>query len=485
MEVKLTEFKKSLLLILDGWGYRKEKQYNAIANANTPHYDYLIKKYPSSLLSACGENVGLPRGQFGNSEVGHMHIGTGTLIDQLFNQINKTIYSGDFKKRFQFIESCNGTVHLIGLVSNGGVHSHLSHWVELLEQYADKPIVLHLFTDGRDCSPQAALKDLQVLFDVVDSNPNHQIGSLGGRFFGMDRDNRWERTQKAYDTIVESITLTSMNPSDYVKKAYQQGLSDEFIEPVSFQKIDISQDDIAIMMNFRPDRMVQITSMLMNKMQVYTLSDYNLKTDYIYKIDPPTVCLGSILSDLNLKQSRIAETEKFPHVTYFLNGGRHDPYPGESRFLVPSPDVKTYNLCPKMSCEEVTEHIIQQMEYSCDCIIANYANADMVGHTGDYDATISAIEHIDKCLQRIYEHAEKYQYELLICADHGNAEWMYKPENGTQITSHTSSPVPFLYCGNGNLKPRGTLQDILPTMLNIMNIAIPEQITGSNLWKEK
>lgn len=478
------DYNRLAVIILDGWGVRKETRYNAIASAHTPFWDYLKDKYPTSLLSACGEAVGLPRGQMGNSEVGHMHIGTGQIIPQSLLQINQAIAQGGFSKTISGMVQKHapvGLIHLVGLISSGGVHAHIDHWSEVLNTLRDYDVRLHLITDGRDTSPNMALRELNPFISQL--LPHHQVASISGRFYAMDRDQRWDRT----DHAVKAISGDLYDPLDhedvlqYIEKSYQIHLTDEFILPKSFLNTPIQENDLMLMMNFRPDRMVQLTQRLKDKLPVMTLTDYHLKTDILFPKKSVDICLGSIISDAGLSQSRIAETEKYPHVTYFLNGGYDAPFINENRILVPSPKVTTYDQAPKMSVAEVTKQILKQIKSGTDCIIANFANADMVGHTGNFNATVEAVESIDHYLAMVYEYCKTHHYELMICADHGNAEWMYRPEDQINMTSHTPSMIPFIYCKDVVLRSRGSLVDILPTMLTAMNMRIPTQIMGKNL----
>ncbi|MAJ81469.1 MAG: phosphoglycerate mutase (2,3-diphosphoglycerate-independent) [Legionellales bacterium] len=475
---------KSAVLILDGWGIRKESRYNAIATAHTPNWDYLTSKYSMSLLSACGESVGLPRGQMGNSEVGHMHIGTGQIIKQALCRINESISSGQFEELLEqqfYRHKGFDKVHLVGLASNGGVHSHLDHWLASLSVLKNIPTRLHIFTDGRDTQPKVANKELQKLIELVNQNNNHLVQSVSGRFYGMDRDKRWERTNLAFDAINGHCFTNDQDVLSYIEKQYTMNITDEFIEPKSFLNEKVSSNDLVIAINFRPDRMVQIASKLKNTTPLISFTDYKLGNAVLFT--PPKVkhCLGSIISSNSLSQVRIAETEKYPHVTYFLNGGVDDTFDKEKRLLVSSPKVKTYDECPQMSCEQVTQHVITEMKKNTDCIVANYANADMVGHTGNFDATVKACEWLDRCIGEIYNANKKCNYELFICADHGNAEWMFRPESKTIMKSHTPSLIPLMYCRPGMLKQKGRLSDILPTLLTAMNLSIPTEIMGENL----
>ncbi len=472
------------IIILDGWGVRRETRYNAIASAHTPFWDYLKGQYPKSLLSACGEAVGLPRGQMGNSEVGHMHIGTGQIIPQSLLQINQAIADGEFSKRMSSTVKKHapiGVIHCVGLISSGGVHAHIDHWFETLRTLSDYDVRLHLILDGRDTIPNVALRELQPFINQL--LPHHQVASISGRFYAMDRDQRWDRTDHAVKAISGHLydPLNHEDVLQYIESSYQNDLSDEFILPKSFSNTPVQDNDLMLMMNFRPDRMVQLTQRFKDQLPVVTLTDYHLKTDILFPKQPVNVCLGSIIANAGLSQSRIAETEKYPHVTYFLNGGHDRPFLNEQRILVPSPKVTTYDQAPKMSIDEVTQKILQQVKLGTDCIIANFANADMVGHTGHFNATIEAVESIDHHLAMVYEYCKTHHYQLMICADHGNAEWMYRPEDQINMTSHTPSMIPFVYCKDVTLRPKGTLIDILPTMLTAMNVRIPTQIMGKNL----
>ena len=477
---------KIALIILDGWGYRKESKHNAIAEANTPHWDALVAQHDMSLLSASGRSVGLPKGQMGNSEVGHMHIGTGQVIEQDLVRINQGCESGELGQRL--MARLKGkkprTIHLVGLYSDGGVHAHASHWHALLAELQGYDVLLHPILDGRDTATKVALADIAKLDKQIQKNANHRLATLAGRFYAMDRDKRWERTDCYVDVLKETKATSQLSPLDYIRSSYKEQQTDEFILPASFIDFDIHPDDCIITLNFRPDRMIQLVERLRSLASVICMTDYGCDLPVIYENKTVDVCLGSIFEQEHLSQLRVAETEKFPHVTYFLNGGRRTPFEGEDRILIHSPKVKTYDLQPEMSASMVCDKIIEAMDQGVNGIFANFANADMVGHTGNFKATIQAIEALDDCLGKIIAASQVSGYQIIITADHGNAEWMKRPENGEIVTSHTCSAVPFITNTSHKLKAKGGLCDIAPTILDMLAINVPTQWHGKSLLKK-
>lgn len=475
--------KKIALIVLDGWGYRKEARYNAIKKAHTPHWDQLLKSHDLSLLSASGSSVGLPKGQMGNSEVGHMHIGSGQIIQQDLVRINQACQSKEIGAMLQqqIDHFKPKTIHLVGLYSDGGVHAHMNHWHAVMEHLKDHNVYLHPILDGRDTAQKIADKDIKQLEIKIKNNAKHRIASLSGRFYAMDRDKRWERTDQYVDVLKGLTNQLEIKPSKYVEFSYKNGQSDEFIVPAQFESYSIDKDDLVITLNFRPDRMVQLVDRMTPNVNVLCMTDYGCGVPVLFAKQTIDSCLGSVFEQEKLTQIRIAETEKFPHVTYFLNGGRRLPFADEQRALVNSPKVATYDEKPEMSAFEVCDKIIDAMTQNINGIFANFANADMVGHTGDFDATVKAIEAIDICLGKLIEASEKYGYQIILTADHGNAEWMKRPEDGEVVTSHTCSAVPFITNTQHKLRLKGSLCDIAPTLLDMLSIQPPDTWDGKSL----
>jgi 2,3-bisphosphoglycerate-independent phosphoglycerate mutase len=502
--------KPLVLIILDGWGYREEVNYNAIAQAHAPQWQDWWQNYPHCLLDASGSAVGLPADQIGNSEVGHMHIGAGRIIRQDLSQINHDIEKKTFFNLPSLVKLCQnvkakGTrLHILGLVSAGGIHAHEDHllaFLELARTHDDPKISIHAFLDGRDTPPKSACNDLAKLEASLKNYPNAKISSICGRFFAMDRDQRWERTQEAYDLLCVGNNPHFPNIHAAIKHYYAEGISDEFIPATVIGKeADIIQDgDTVFFLNFRADRAIQLTESLtqadfkgflrqrfpqLDKMVTMTAYAQHLQTEVVYSKPNLNQTLGEVIEEQGWSQLRIAETEKFPHVTYFLNGGRETPFLHEERILIPSPKVKTYNLMPEMRVHEITEAIINHLkEKKYPLIIANFANPDMVGHCGELKTTIQAIEALDQCFQEINQALKTYDAQAIITADHGNAELMYDEANQQNHTAHTMSPVPFLYIGkNWKIsKSHGSLIDIAPTVLKLLNIRQPAQMSGESL----
>ena len=470
-----------VLVILDGWGCAPPGPGNAVDLADTPVFDRLWAEVPHTTLKASGEAVGLPPGQMGNSEVGHLTIGSGRILHQDLMRVNKAIEDGSFFEspalRGAFERGRN--VHLLGLVSNGGVHSHVDHLRALLRFAPDKTWI-HAFTDGRDVSPHAAVHDLADL-------PQDRIASVSGRYYAMDRDQRWERTERALDAIVRSSPTTSTAPVAYVQQQYDVGVTDEFLEPVHFEGgPGIEAGDTAIFFNFRPDRARQLSQKLLE-----AAIDLTTMTRYRDDLDSPVVfeeqdvpnTIAEVLARSGARQLHCAETEKYAHVTYFFNGGREEEWPGESRILVPSPrDVGTYDRKPEMSAPEVAARFAAEIGDGYRFGIVNFANPDMVGHTGSIPAAVAAVETTDRCLGRVLEAIEKAGGVALVTADHGNAETMLAEDGVSPHTAHTTNPVPLLVTlPGGTLREGGGLSDLAPTCLDLLGITKPPEMTGTSL----
>ena len=503
---------KTLLLILDGWGITEDKSHSAPDIANTPNFDNLLDSYSSAQLLTHEENVGLPSGQMGNSEVGHIHIGAGRIVSQDLLKINNSIESGEFVKKENFIDIINyikkskKNVHLIGLLSNGGVHSHISHLKEILNTLSPikKNLFIHAFTDGRDVDPKSGINFINQIEEYT-KKTGGSLASVIGRYYSMDRDHRWDRTKKAYDLLINNIGLKTQNIIETITDFYNNGITDEFIKPVvitdnnnnPISKID--DNDVIVFFNYRSDRGRQLTSLICEKnnsqldlkplnVKFYTLTNYDNSFENVIPIfynENLKNTLGEILSKNNKSQLRIAETEKYPHVTFFLNGGREKPFDKEKRVLCPSPKVATYDLKPEMSAFDVSQKAISEIiNNSPDFICLNFANPDMVGHTGNIDASIKACETIDDLLGPLINAANKLNYVSIIIADHGNCEKM-KNEDGSPNTSHTTNPVPIILVDRNkrNVK-NGILSDIAPTVLEILGIEKPLEMTGNSLIKK-
>ena len=499
------------LIILDGFGISQNEYGNAIKIANTPNIDNLFKNYPNTTIGASGLDVGLPEGQMGNSEVGHTNIGAGRIVYQELTRITKSINDGDFFENqalLSAIENCkkhDSAIHLIGLVSDGGVHSHNEHLYGLLRlckrQGLDK-VFIHAITDGRDTPPASGKDYISQLETKIKEIGVGKIATIVGRFYAMDRDNRWERIKQAYDAFVFAKGGVFNNSSDVFEKSYNENITDEFILPsiISGTK-RVSENDSVIFFNFRPDRAREITRAFVDKtfdgferQKGYFPLHYVTMTCYDKTIENVTVAFspqhlnntfGEYISSLGLTQLRIAETEKYAHVTFFFNGGVETPYKNEDRILVPSPKVSTYDQKPEMSAYEVTQKVLESIEsQKYDIIVLNFANCDMVGHTGILPATIKAVETVDECLGKIVDKLNKIGGACLIMADHGNADQMFD-EKGGAFTAHTTNPVPLILVGkNYELKDGGKLCDVAPTMLDIMALEIPKEMTGISLLKK-
>ena len=494
------------LIILDGWGIGDGSKSDAIAQSRTPFMDSLFLTYPHSQLRACGEDVGLPDGQMGNSEVGHLNIGAGRIVYQELTRINKSIRQGDFYlnkvllKAFEEVKSRNCKLHFIGLVSDGGVHSsekHLHALCELAHQQGVKTSYIHAFTDGRDCDPTSGHGFITETASICEPY-GAKLASVIGRYFAMDRDNRWERIKKAYDLLVNGIGITSESASDSIKEQYLAGITDEFLEPILLDKNGLIENgDVVISFNFRTDRPREITKVLtqesfptfdMSSLSLYycTMTNYDDAFENIHVIfqkENLVNTLGQVISEAGLSQVRIAETEKYPHVTYFFNGGREEPFENESRIMVKSPSVATYDLQPEMSALIVRDKLIDHINNETpDFICLNFANPDMVGHTGVFSAIVKAVETIDACLQKVVEAGLKHGYEFLIIADHGNADMAINPD-GSPNTAHSLNPVPVILITKEKdiVLRKGRLADVAPTILGRLGIDQSKEMTGKDL----
>lgn len=527
------------LIILDGWGYRKDSEFNAIAAANTPHWDHLWQNYPHGFVDASGLSVGLPENQMGNSEVGHLHMGAGRHVYQDLTRIDQSIATKEFfnnailTKAFEDAEKNNRAIHVLGLLSPGGVHSHENHLHAILDMAAArnfKNIWVHAFLDGRDTPPKSAMQSIKDLTEKYHAN----IASIIGRYYAMDRDKRWDRVQAAYQLLVEGkASFTAHSAQEALEAAYARGETDEFVQPTCIlnpnlprqnklassnnnhhldpnlrwddnakrenNPITINDGDSVIFFNFRSDRARELSHALIENdfkhfekhkhvdlKHFITFAEYakDIPSEVVFPTNPLTNMLGDYLSQHHCKQLRLAETEKYAHVTFFFNGGVETTFPGESRILVPSPHVTTYDLVPEMSAYEVTEQLVNAIKkQTYQFIVCNFANPDMVGHTGNFAATVKAIEVIDECLGRIFCALKDTQSEAIITADHGNAELMFDSQTQQAHTAHTCEPVPFIYIGRPAQATQeiGSLVDIAPTMLHLMGLAQPKEMTGKSL----
>jgi len=501
--------KKVILMILDGWGNSPDPKVSAIDNADTNFIDSLYKKYPFSNLRTDGLHVGLPDGQMGNSEVGHMNLGAGRIVYQDLAKINISIEQNKFKKEkvieetFEFAKNNNKNIHFLGLISDGGVHSHINHLKALIDIAKDYNIesYIHGFTDGRDVDPKSGSKYISDLNEYVKNSPV-QIASITGRYYAMDRDNRWERIKIAYDALVNAEGEKSSNLISSIEKNYANGCTDEFIKPIikvnsNNQPISrIKNDDVVIFFNFRTDRGRELTKVLsqkdnlefnMKKLNLHyvTMTNYDntfSNINVVFNKSNLDNTLGEILEKNNKNQLRISETEKYPHVTFFFSGGRENIFKGESRILKNSPKVATYDLKPEMSAYEITDSLVKEINIGThDFICLNFANGDMVGHTGSMKAAIKACESVDKCVEAVIKSANKNNYTTILIADHGNCETMINPD-GTPNTAHTTNPVPVILVDNDlkNIK-NGILGDIAPTILKLMGIEKPKEMTQESL----
>jgi 2,3-bisphosphoglycerate-independent phosphoglycerate mutase len=505
------ENEKVILVIMDGWGLGKVASSDAIAHANTPFIKSLYSKYSNSTLVTCGEAVGLPDGQMGNSEVGHLNLGAGRIVYQELQRINVAIRNGEFFKNevllnaVRFAKDNNKPLHLIGLVSNGGVHSHINHLEAITTLCATeglKEVYIHAFTDGRDTDPKSGLHFLTELKEHLNKTVG-KIASISGRYYAMDRDKRWERVKLAYDAIVKGTGEKSSDPLASIQNSYDHNVTDEFIIPtviVGENQVPvgvIKDGDVAICFNFRTDRCREISEVItqtdmlafdMKKQNIYytTMAEYDKtfsNVNVIFETDNLVNTLGEILAANGKQQVRMAETEKYPHVTFFFSGGREVPFVGERRIMVPSPKVATYDLQPEMSAYPLTDAAVAEIETKvADFICLNFANADMVGHTGIWQAVIKAVETVDICVNKLVTTALANGYTIFLTADHGNADYMIN-DDGTPNTQHSLNLVPFFIISNewkGNIKP-GKLGDLGPTILTMMNLAVPKQMSGNIL----
>ncbi len=504
----------TLLIILDGFGHRDSDTNNAIAAAETPNWDSFWAEHPKSLLSGSGLDVGLPAGQMGNSEVGHMTIGAGRVIDQDLTRINKSIEDGEFATNSVLTEILDkvrlqgSALHILGLLSPGGVHSHEDHILELIKLTSKKglsKVYLHAFLDGRDTPPKSALKSLMKAESAFRKLGVGNIASVMGRYYAMDRDNRWDRIEQAYKLLVEGNSpYQALDSIKAVEMAYERGESDEFVRPTRIRQGDkapvkIDNNDAIIFMNFRADRARQISRSIasedfeeFDRKVSRRLLDFATLTRYADDLDVSTVfeplnltnTLGSYLADSGKSQLRLAETEKYAHVTFFFSGGDETTFKNEDRILVPSPKVSTYDQLPEMSAHALTDEVIKAINnQKYDLIVCNFANGDMVGHTGNFKAAVKAVETIDQCLGKIAKVLLKYQGQMVITADHGNVEQMLDPKEKQPHTAHTTQPVPLVYIGPQKigLDIKGTLTSVAPTLLDLMHLPIPKEMTGTSL----
>jgi len=497
---------KIILTILDGYGLRKESKGNAINLANNKTFNMLWNKYPHTKLIASGKEVGLPEGQMGNSEVGHMNIGAGRIVYQPLELINKSIEDKSFFKNEEILnvikhtKNNNSKLHIMGLISDGGVHSHINHLIAMLKMCKQENVnklYLHLFTDGRDTDPKSSYSYICKIEEELKELNIGSIATISGRYYAMDRDNNYSRLKKAYDAIVNGIGKINISIKEYIQESYCKGVTDEFIIPAVFDDNGtISENDGIITYNYRKDRIRELFTALTNpcfkEMEVKKIKNLKVLTmlPVVESVIAPhafndpilTNILGDYIEKQGLSQLRIAETEKFAHVTFFFDGGKEIDYKNEKKILIPSPKVATYDLKPEMSALEITDILLSEME-NYDVTILNFANGDMLGHTGNLDAAKKGIETIDNCLEKIYKKAIELNITMLITADHGNCEEMLDNQNNI-ITSHTTNLVPFIITrDNISLKP-GKLADIAPTILDLLNIKVPEEMTGESLIKK-
>lgn len=502
--------KPLVLIILDGFGHSDSPEFNAIHAADTPVYDRLRATQPHGLISGSGMDVGLPDGQMGNSEVGHMNLGAGRVVYQDFTRVTKAIRDGEFFANPTICSAVDKAVaagkavHILGLLSDGGVHSHQDHLVamaELAAQRGAEKIYLHAFLDGRDTPPKSAQSSIELLDATFARLGKGRIASLVGRYFAMDRDNRWDRVEQAYRLIVDGVAeYRATSAVDGLNAAYARGESDEFVKATAIgEAVRVEDGDAVVFMNFRADRARELTRTFVEpdfkefqRARVPQLAGFVMLTQYAASIPAPaafapealTNVLGEYLAKHAKTQLRIAETEKYAHVTFFFSGGREEPFAGEERILIPSPQVATYDLQPQMSAPEVTDRIVDAIENQrYDVIIVNYANGDMVGHTGVFEAAVKAVECLDQCVGRIVAALDKVGGEALLTADHGNVEQMEDAMTGQAHTAHTCEPVPFIYIGKRHVRLRegGVLADVAPTMLTLLDMPVPAEMTGRSI----
>ena len=504
---------KTLLMILDGWGNSTDSNVSAIDKAKTPFIDYLYENYESNILRTDGKHVGLPEGQMGNSEVGHMNLGAGRIVYQDLAKISRAIEDGELENQIVLTNSIKYAIeeekkiHLLGLLSDGGVHSHINHiegFLEFIGKYQHNKVFLHAFTDGRDVDPKSGVKFIERIEKKL-SETGGKLASVIGRYYAMDRDNRWERIKEAYDLLVHGKGNASDNFIEQLKISYKKGLTDEFIKPLYKKNIDgnalakIENGDVVIFLNFRTDRGRELTQVLSQKafpdydmhpllLSYITLTNYDTSfknVEIIFNKENLSETLGEILSKAGKTQVRIAETEKYPHVTFFFNGGREEPFEGEERILCPSPKVATYDQKPEMSAFDITKAITKKIaSQTPDFICLNFANPDMVGHTGDFNAAIKACEVVDECVSEVVKSALDKKYAILIIADHGNCETMLNSD-GSPNTAHTTNSVPIILVDLEKKKVKeGILGDIAPTILDLLEIDIPKKMTRNSLIKK-
>lgn len=502
-----------MTIVLDGWGYREDTESNAIAHAHTPTWDALWEKYPHTLIKGSGPEVGLPSGQMGNSEVGHLNLGAGRVVYQEFTRVSRAIRTGSFFNNQTLTDAVDLTiktdraVHILGLLSDGGVHCHEEHicaMVKLAVERGAKHVYLHAFLDGRDTPPRSAETYIRTMQNTFDELGGGRFASIIGRYYAMDRDHRWPRIQAAYDLItLGKAEFEATDAQAALEAAYARDESDEFMQatrivPPGKTPVELRDGDVLIFMNYRSDRARQITRPFIEpdfneferaatpKLGAFvSLTEYSANFDIRVAFPPERLSnvFGEYVANLGLRQLRIAETEKYAHVTFFFNGGREEVFDGEDRILIPSPDVATYDLKPEMSAPELTDKLVEAiLSKKYDTIICNYANPDMVGHTGNFEATVKAIEALDVCLARVVAALQSVGGEALITADHGNAEQLHSNETGQAHTAHTINPVPLIYVGRpATLAETGALCDVAPTMLSLMGLSIPEEMGGHSL----
>ena len=500
--------KTFLLCILDGCGIAPKGPYNAFDNAKTPTLDYLMENYPHTILEASGQPVGLPKGQMGTSEVGHMNIGAGRICYQSLEMINQSIESGEFYKNENILKVINHTkennskLHIMGLISDGGIHSHTSHLlalVDMCKQNGINEIYFHLFTDGRDTGIHTAKEWIKKLEDKIDETNLGKITTISGRYYAMDRDNNYDRLKLAYDAICYGIGEHYNTPEECIDDQYSKDITDEFIKPSIINQGLLTDNDGIIVWNYRPDRLREMFTAITNPeaSPMETTKFNNVKfvsmmpiTDTVkgltaFEHQEITNSLGEYVANLGLSQLRIAETEKYIHVTHFFDGDKDIELPNEKKILIPSPKVATYDLKPEMSAEEITNSLLEELEKDyLDLVILNFANGDMVGHTGVYEAAVTAVEFMDKCVKRLYDKIEEIGGTMIVTADHGNCDVMMN-EDGTVCTTHTTNPVPFIITRKGlKLLEHGKLADIAPTILKAMDLPIPVEINGDSLIEE-
>jgi 2,3-bisphosphoglycerate-independent phosphoglycerate mutase len=482
------KYKKTLLIITDGIGHSESKNLNAFASAKKPTYDWLFKNVPNSLIQTSGLSVGLPKGQMGNSEVGHMSIGSGRILYQNLVKISLALQDGSLQHNsaLQNILHVKGNIHIIGLLSDGGVHSHIDHIIGLAKivKNSGKKVYIHAITDGRDVSPTSGINFIKKLELVCDEDI--KLASISGRFYTMDRDNRWDRVEKGYRAIVDALPLCEKSGVAYIQSMHAQDITDEFIEPVSFGE-GISKEDGVIFANFRNDRVREISKAVGSlsfgeftrsviPAKIITMTEYDSAYDFeiMFTSMPPKNTLAQVISDSGLSQLHTAETEKYAHVTFFFNGGIEEPFVNESRVLIPSPKIKTYDMKPEMSAKEVCDEVIRAMKSDYDFIVVNFANGDMVGHTGDFEAGVKAVEAVDEQLGRIFKAGVEYQ--IVLSSDHGNCEEMIN-DDGNKLTNHTTYEVYcFVKAEDVNKVKSGGLNNIAPTVLKLMGLEIPKEM---------